>query len=139
MPKAKLLTSNSIAQKYRTILRGVGKISLYLHLNNKRMKLIELNIGRIVELCKKYRVKRLFVFGSILTDRFNAESDVDFSVDFDRESIEKEKLDWADIFFGLIDELQALLGRKVDLVVDSNVTNSYFRKQLDATKQLIYG
>ena len=115
-----------------------GKNSLYLRLNNKRMKLIELNIGRIAELCKKYRVKRLFVFGSILTDRFNAESDVDFSVDFDRESIEKEKLDWADIFFGLIDELQALLGRKVDLVVDSNVTNSYFRKQLDATKQLIY-
>lgn len=103
------------------------------------MKLIELNIGRIAELCKKYRVKRLFVFGSILTDSFNGESDVDFSVDFDRESIEKEKLDWADIFFGLIDELQAVLERKVDLVVDSNVTNSYFRKELDATKRLVYG
>lgn len=103
------------------------------------MKLIELNIGKIAELCKKYRVKRLFVFGSILTDSFNAESDVDFSVDFDRESIEKEKLDWADIFFGLIEELQSLLGRKVDLVVDANVTNNYFRKELDATKKLIYG
>lgn len=103
------------------------------------MKLIELNIGRIAELCKKYRVKRLFVFGSILTDKFNAESDVDFSVDFDKESIQEEKLDWADIFFGLIDELQSVLGRKVDLVVDSNVTNSYFRKELDSTKQLVYG
>lgn len=115
------------------------EISLYLHLNYKRMKLIELNNLRIAELCKKYRVKRLFVFGSILTDRFNAESDVDFSVDFDRESIEKEKLDWADIFFGFIDELQSLLGRKVDLVVDSNVTNSYFRKELDVSKRLVYG
>lgn len=103
------------------------------------MNLIELNIARITELCKKYRVKRLFVFGSILTDRFNAESDVDFSVDFDRDSIEKENLDWANIFFGLIEELQSLLGRKVDLVVDSNVTNRYFRKELDATKQLVYG
>lgn len=102
------------------------------------MKLIELNIGKIAELCKKYRVKRLFVFGSILTDRFNAESDIDFSVDFDCDCIEKEKLDWADIFFGLIGELQSLLGRKVDLVIDSNVTNSYFRKELDATKQLVY-
>ena len=103
------------------------------------MKLIELNIGKIVEICKKYRVKRLFVYGSILTDRFNDESDVDFSVDFDRECIEKENLDWANIFFGLIEDLQSLLGRKVDLVVDSNVTNSYFRKELDATKQLVYG
>ena len=103
------------------------------------MKLIELNLGRIVELCKKYRVKRLFVFGSILTDRFNEGSDVDFSVDFDRESIQKDKLDWADVFFGFIDELQSVLGRKVDLVVDSNITNSYFRKELDATKQLVYG
>ena len=103
------------------------------------MKLIELNIARITELCKKYRVKRLFIFGSILTDRFNAESDIDFSVDFDRDSIEKENLDWANIFFGLIEELQSLLGRKVDLVVDSNVTNSYFRKELEATKQLVYG
>ena len=107
--------------------------------NYNRMKLIELNIGKIAELCKKYKVKRLFVFGSILTEKFNAESDVDFSVDFDRESIENEKLDWADIFFDLIDELQIVLGRKVDLVVDSNVTNSYFKKQLDATKRLIYG
>ena len=103
------------------------------------MKLIELNIGRITELCKKYRVKRLFVFGSILTDKFTAESDVDFSVDFDRESIQRDKLDWADVFFGFIDELQSVLGRKVDLFVDSNITNSYFRKELDATKRLVYG
>lgn len=102
------------------------------------MKLIELNIGKIVALCKKYKVRKLFVFGSILTDRFNAESDVDFSVEFDRDSIEKEKLDWADIFFGLSEELQSVLGRKIDLIVDSNVSNSYFRRELDATKQLIY-
>ena len=107
--------------------------------NYNRMKLIELNIGKIAELCKKYKVKRLFVFGSILTEKFNAESDVDFSVDFDRESIENEKLDWADTFFGFIEDLQSVLGRKVDLVVDSNVTNSYFRKELDAKKRLVYG
>ena len=41
------------------------------------MNLIELNIDRIIALCKKYKVNKLFVFGSILTDRFNKESDVD--------------------------------------------------------------
>ena len=35
------------------------------------MKLIELNLNRILELCRKHKVKSLAVFGSILTDRFN--------------------------------------------------------------------
>lgn len=47
------------------------------------MKLIELNIKQIWNLCLKHRVKSLAVFGSILTDRFNEQSDVDFLVDFD--------------------------------------------------------
>lgn len=42
------------------------------------MKLIELNIDKIIALCKKYKVAKLWVFGSILTDHFNESSDVDF-------------------------------------------------------------
>ncbi len=49
------------------------------------MKLIELNMQRIIDLCRKHRVKTLAVFGSILTDRFNDQSDVDLPVDFDEE------------------------------------------------------
>ena len=41
------------------------------------MKLIELNLQRIFDLCKLHKVKSLSVFGSILTDRFNEQSDVD--------------------------------------------------------------
>ena len=47
------------------------------------MKLIELNINTIIELCRKYKVKTLAVFGSILTDKFNEKSDVDLLVDFE--------------------------------------------------------
>lgn len=47
------------------------------------MKLIELNLQQIIDLCRKYKVKTLSVFGSILTDRFNEESDVDLLVNFD--------------------------------------------------------
>ncbi len=46
------------------------------------MKLIENNIQKIVALCKKHKVSRLFVFGSILTNRFNDDSDVDLVVSF---------------------------------------------------------
>lgn len=80
------------------------------------MKLIELNLEKIKALCKKYKVRRLYVFGSILTDRFNDDSDVDFSVDFDSESINRGNIDCADVFFGLIHGLEEILGRKVDLV-----------------------
>lgn len=99
------------------------------------MKLIELNIDKIATLCKKYKVSRLWVFGSILTPRFNDNSDVDFSVEFKYDLID----DLFVIFFDFIEELQTLLGRKVDVVDETAISNQYFRKELDATKVLIYG
>lgn len=103
------------------------------------MKIIELNIGKIRDLCRKHMVSKLWVFGSVLTPRFNEDSDIDFSVDFDSDSINREKADWAECFFGLMHGLENITGRRVDLVDDSSVKNSYFRKELDSTKQLIYG
>ncbi|MDE6484234.1 MAG: nucleotidyltransferase domain-containing protein [Duncaniella sp.] len=103
------------------------------------MKLIELYIDKIIALCKKYKVAKLWVFGSILTPRFNEESDVDLSVNFDAETIAAENLDWADIFFDFMHELEDLFGRRVDLVCDDAVKNQIFRQELDRTKQLIYG
>lgn len=103
------------------------------------MHLIENNIDKLIALCKKYKVSKLWVFGSILTPRFNEQSDVDFAVNFDSESINTEGLDWANIFFDFLHELETLFGRRVDLVCEDAIKNSYFRKQLDSTKQLIYG
>lgn len=103
------------------------------------MKIIEINLDRISALCKKYMVSRLWVFGSILTPRFNEESDIDFSVDFDSEAINHHNADWSDCFFGLMHGLEEITGRRVDLVDEAGVRNSFFRKELDMTKQLIYG
>lgn len=99
------------------------------------MKLIEMNMDKIVALCKKYKVAKLWVFGSILTDRFTDQSDVDFSVIFNYHLID----DLFVTFFDFIEELEVLLGRKVDMVDETEVSNKYFRKELDATKCLIYG
>ena len=98
------------------------------------MKLIELNMDKIITLCKKYKVAKLWVFGSILTPAFNDDSDVDFSVIFHYDQIQDLFL----TFFDFIDELQQLLGRKVDLVDETAVKNAYFRKELDRTKRLLY-
>ncbi len=99
------------------------------------MKLIEMNLDKIIALCKKYKVAKLWVFGSILTPRFNDRSDVDFSVVFHYDEIK----DLFVTFFDFIDELQTLLGRKIDLVDETAISNKYFREELDSTKRLIYG
>lgn len=98
-----------------------------------------MNMDRIITLCRKYKVAKLWVFGSILTPRFNDNSDIDFSVNFDSETIYREDLDWADTFFDFLHELEELFGRRIDLVCDDAVKNPYFRQELDETKQLIYG
>lgn len=101
------------------------------------MKLIEVNLQKIVELCRKFHVRRLWVFGSILTPRFNAESDIDLCVDFEWDKI--PLLDSADNFFGFQFALEDLLNRRVDITDDSAVRNPYFRAELDETRRLIYG
>lgn len=101
------------------------------------MNLIELNIRNLMALCKKYKVKTLYVFGSILTQRFHKDSDIDFLVNFNKNEIPLK--DYADNFFDLQFELESLLGRKVDLVCDDAIKNSYFRAEVDRTKRLIYG
>lgn len=100
------------------------------------MKLIEMNMDKIIALCKKYKVAKLWVFGSILTDRFNDESDVDFLVDFDEDKI--ELLDYADNFFSFIHSIEAVVGRKIDLIVNKNIGNKVFRNEVDKTRRLIW-
>ena len=101
------------------------------------MKLIELNLQKIIELCCKYRVKSLAVFGSILTDRFNDNSDVDLLVNFD--TTNHEEWDYVGNYFSLQEALENLFGRKVDLVVEKGLRNKYFIANVNRTKQMIYG
>ena len=101
------------------------------------MKLIDINLQRIISLCKIYKVKSLSVFGSILTDRFNDDSDVDLLVDF--EPIDQDKIDYVENSFGRRDALESLFNRKVDLIEEKGLRNKYFIANVNRTKQLIYG
>ena len=101
------------------------------------MKLIELNLQRIIELCRKHRVKTLAVFGSILTDRFNDQSDVDLLVNFD--TTDHEKWDYVTNYFDFREALEQLFSRKVDLIEDGNNLNPIFKALVDKRKHVIYG
>ena len=103
------------------------------------MKLIELNLEKIYELCRKYKVKTLSVFGSILTDRFNDESDVDLLVDFLPYDPDSMEFDYVTNYIDLAESLESLFGRKVDLVVESGLRNKYLIANINRRKQLIYG
>lgn len=100
------------------------------------MILIEMNMDRIIALCRKYKVARLWVFGSILTPRFNDNSDVDFLVEFDEGKV--ALLDYADNYFDLIHSLESVVGRKIDMVVNRSIRNPYFRREVDSTRKLLW-
>ena len=100
------------------------------------MKLIEMNMDKIIALCRKYKVDKLWVFGSILTPRFTDDSDVDFLVVFDKSRI--PLLDMVDVFFDFIYSLEELLGRKIDLTDYTSIRNKYFKEEVDEKKQLIW-
>jgi uncharacterized protein len=99
------------------------------------MGLLDQNIDRIKILCAKHKVSTLFVFGSVLTDKFNNTSDVDFLVDFDGVDL----YDYADNYFDLKTSLENVLNRNVDLLEDKALRNPYLRQSIDSTKMLIYG
>lgn len=99
------------------------------------MSIIERNIEMILALCEKHRVRSLSVFGSVLTDRFNDESDVDFVVDFANMDI----ADYADNYLDMQMSLSQLLGREVDLLEDKAIRNPILRQNIDRTKLVIYG
>lgn len=99
------------------------------------MKIIDKNIDSIKALCSKHKVIKLFVFGSILTDKFKKSSDIDFLVDFEGVDL----YNYADNYFDFKKSLEALLKREVDLLEDKALKNPYLRQNIDSSKQLIYG
>ena len=100
------------------------------------MNLISDNIQKLFTLCKKHKVKSLYAFGSILTPKFNNNSDVDILVNFNSEI---DHYNYADNYFDLYYALKELFGRDVDLVDESSINNPFFKEEINDTKCLIYG
>ena len=97
--------------------------------------LIEERRDDVGRLCREHRVRKIEVFGSALTDRFDTKSsDLDFVVSFDDlgpgESV--------DAYFGLLEGLQGLFQCHVDLVVEDAIANPYFLREIAKTRTLLY-
>ena len=86
------------------------------------------------EICKLLKVKQLFSFGSVNTESFNDESDLDFLISFQNIDIEL----YAENFFIIHDKLQKLFSRKIDLITENSLKNPFFITEIEKTKKLIY-
>ena len=88
----------------------------------------------IAEACVCFGVARLDVFGSVLRDDYRpGKSDIDLLVEFQPH----EDYALVEAYFGLLDELRALLG-DVDLVMADAVKNPYVARAIEREKQLLY-
>lgn len=98
------------------------------------MMYIDNYIRNLQSLCQQYKVKSLYAIGSVLTDKFNDDSDVDLVVDIDSD----DPIDYAENYFNLKFALQDLFNRQIDLLEHKAINNPYFRENIDKSKRLIY-
>ena len=98
------------------------------------MSLVTSNQDRLDALCRRFGVKRLELFGSASDGRFGDASDLDFLVVFDP-SVPSSR---ADRYFGLLEALESLFSRPVDLVELEAIRNPYFRESVERSRTLLY-
>ena len=94
---------------------------------------IDIPVRQIEVFCRKWKIKELSLFGSVLRPDFRADSDVDVLVEFERGH------DWG--LYEIVDmedELAVLFGRNVDLVMKGGLRNPIRRREILRTRQVVY-
>ena len=124
-----------IAGNAMVVLALLTRLRVPLSRRSLMVALIQDKRDAIVGLCRRYEVVRMDVFGSVLRDDFRpGVSDVDLLVEFS----DRDPYALAQAYFDLLDELNALLGTKVDLVMAGAVKNRYIVADIEATRQPLY-
>ncbi len=98
--------------------------------------LIDQHLDELSDLCRRYQVDRLDLFGSAATADFDpASSDLDFIVAYQPHA---DLGPWAGRHYELRDALAELFGRPVDLIMDRRFSNPYFRRSVEASRTRLY-
>ncbi|MEI6679288.1 MAG: nucleotidyltransferase domain-containing protein [Mariniphaga sp.] len=98
------------------------------------MDQIDLYRGKLMALCELHKVQQVYLFGSILSTRFNESSDVDVLVQFGQIDL----MEYFDNYMDFKEKLEELFQRPVDLVENQAIRNPIFRKVIDREKLLVY-
>ncbi len=98
------------------------------------MNLIDLHKDKLMGLCETHKVQELYLFGSVLSDKFNDNSDIDMLIQFHQMDL----LEYFDNYMDLKENLEQLFHRPVDLVENQAIRNPIFKKVVEREKQLVY-
>ena len=99
------------------------------------IRLIEEKRQDLQRLCVRHRIARLELFGSATKADFDPQtSDLDFLVEF----LPLQPGEYADAYFALLESLEALFGRPVDLVMPRAIKNPYFLQSVNQTRTVLY-
>jgi predicted nucleotidyltransferase len=93
------------------------------------------NLPQLINLLKAHKVKRAYAFGSVCTDNFNDESDIDLLISFN-EGI--DPVEYGDLYWSLDEKLPQLFNREVDILTEKQLRNPYFIKVMNRSKTLLY-
>lgn len=98
--------------------------------------IIENRKNELKDICRKLKVKKLYAFGSVVSDdKFHENSDIDFLISFD-DNISLEE--YSENYFELHYKLRELFNREVDIVTERSLSNPYFTESLNKNKVMIY-
>lgn len=101
----------------------------------RALEVLERQRAQIEDLCRRYGVRRLRLFGSATRHDWNPEtSDFDFVVEFDYSGAMRP----SDRYFGLKEALEQTLSKPVDLVCYPAIRNRYFKEEVDETQVELY-
>lgn len=97
--------------------------------------LIENQRDALSALCRQHGVRRLDLFGSAASGSFDPHtSDLDFLVEFD----DLPPGQYANAYFSLLESLEALFHRPIDLVMATAIKNPYFLESVNRTRTALY-
>ncbi|MEZ4936899.1 MAG: nucleotidyltransferase domain-containing protein [Crocinitomicaceae bacterium] len=99
------------------------------------IKLVEDRLNEIIALCKVHRVNSIALFGSAAKNSMHENSDIDFLVQF---SEDIDVLEYADNYFSFLEQLENLLGKKIDLVSRKSLKNPVLIEEIDRSKVDLY-
>lgn len=91
-------------------------------------------INEISNLCREHKVKTLYAFGSVLTDKFGPNSDIDLVIEINS----NDPIDYAENYFDFKFKLQELIPKTIDLLEEKGIKNSHLKSNIDSSKLKIY-
>jgi len=95
--------------------------------------LIQDNRARVETACREHGVDHLDVFGSAVSGNFRDDSDLDFIAEFGG-----ERTGIADRYLSFAEALEAIFGRRVDLLTERSIRNPFFRRAVERQRQRVY-